>query len=94
MDLFLNLVHITGRFVISRCIHVLAIQPRPKSMFPQNARSKTQEIDSVTVNEALSGLTYSKSFNAADEPSSRGNGSPMLRPKVNYGYLYIFYIWS
>lgn len=52
-------------------------------MFPQHARSKTQEIESSTVSEAISSLSYSKSFNAADSDSnSRGKPSPMLRPKV------------
>ena len=61
-------------------------------MFPQHARSKTQEIESSTVSEAISSLSYSKSFNAADSDSnSRGKPSPMLRPKVVNRYYYILH---
>lgn len=60
----------------------LAVQPRPKSMFPQQSRSKTQEVQGSSVSEALSHLSYSKSFNVSE--SNKSSEENFLRTKVSY----------
>ncbi|XP_067948276.1 uncharacterized protein [Watersipora subatra] len=54
-----------------------AVQPRPKSMIPAG-RSRTQEVKSSNVEEALSNLSYSKSFHASE---TKRSGDGLLRSK-------------
>ena len=48
-------------------------------MFPHQVRSKTQEIQGSSIEEAVSNLAYSKSFNASEANKPAGG---FLRPKV------------